>query len=229
MLKVNQLIGFGAGSGSPYYISSSSGGISSSLQTISWTHTTDPGTSCLVMTVINQNSTNVGTSTATYNGVSMTLDKRELYSNNHACTVFSLMNPPIGSFTASTTMTGTNNRAHMAFALNLGNVRAINGTTGANDDNVASISSTIATTKPSIICVAGYAKRSASSTIPTISVDPPSGTIQAQTASIVANTLGLRGSAFYTPLLAPQTVTVELDANSSALLPIVFAAVAYSQ
>lgn len=228
MLKVNQLIGFGAESGNPYFISSSSGGISGSLETISWTHTTEPGTSCLVLTVMINTSTSTGTSTATFNGISLSEDASEIYSTNQGCRVFSLMNPPIGSFTLSTTMTATNNRAHAAFAMNLGNVRTVNGFTG-NSGTSTSVSSTIATTKPSIICVAGYSKRSSSSTAGTLSVDPPSGTSQAETASIVANTLGVRCTAFYTTLQLPQTVTVELDSSVSALSGLVFAAAAYSQ
>jgi len=221
MLKVNQLYGFGSRSGAPFYISSSSGGLSGTAETISWTHTTTDATTCLVVgeTII-KNGAAAGTSTVTFNGISFTqvsFVSANTFSNFQSTRLHCLFNPPIGAFTLSVTISGTIDRGHCAQAVNIGGASAVAGTINPAQQDVSagnSLTGTLSITNdPAIIISQVYAKHLTSGTIPALTVNNPTGSSQAVTNTGTVNTLGTRISMYYTTLKTAGSQGIDISTN----------------
>jgi hypothetical protein len=221
MLRVNQLVGFGARGGAPFYISSSSGGLSGSAETISWTHTTTAATTCLVVgqTII-KNSALAGTSTVTFNGVSFTqIANASIISGYQSTRLHCLFNPPIGSFTLSVQISGTIDRGHCAQAVNLGGASATAGTAIPAQTDVSagnSLTGTLSITSgPAIIISQLYGKHLTSGTIPAFTINAPTGSSQAVTNTGTVNTLGTRISMYHTDLKSAGSQSLNFQTNVS--------------
>jgi hypothetical protein len=216
-------------SANPYYISSSTGGVSNTAETLSWTHTTTADTTCLVVgqTVV-KSGADAGTSTVTFNGVALTQIVEATYNaNNQATRLFRLFNPPVGSFTLSVQISGTIDRGHCAQALNLGGANAVSGSTFDVDTGASAVlSSTVSPIDRAIIVAQGYAKHTTSGTIPGLTFSAPSGTLAPQSSTDTFNTLGTRISLFYSPLQAAGTITCTMSTNVN-VTPIMFAVAAF--
>jgi hypothetical protein len=215
--------------GTPSYINSSSGGYSTSLETISWSHTTTSLTTCLVVgQTVNKSGAAVGTSTVTFNGVALTqFVTASAVGGNQGTRLFYLLNPPIGTFTLSVQISGTVDRHHTAQAVNLGGVSAVGGTATASDDDIASgvdLTTTLtAVSSQALLIGQVYGKNKSGGGIPTLVANAPSSTTQAVTNSGTANSLGVRVSMYYTPLVGPGSVSLNFDCSSSATTPLMYA------
>ncbi len=208
MLLTNQLIGFGSsGVTDPFFIGSSVdlATASSTSSTLTWTHTTTSDTKCLIIAgaTINNGGT-LHMSTPTFNGISLTL--ADSITTTDGTRIYYLLNPPIGTYTISAPSTSTNDRFFGAFAMNLGEVYQLNATAKTNS-GAETISTTINTTRRSILVAAGFGAGDGS-TIPTISITSPSGTTLAETTSNQSNNFGKRASLFYTPIVGSGSTTI---------------------
>lgn len=232
MLRATQLNGFNAGL-EPYYISASGINISTSAETLSWSHTVTPETTCLVVgqTII-KNTAAAGTSTVTFNGVSLSqIVSAEGFTTSQATRLHVLFNPPVGTFTLSVTISGTIDRGHCAQAINLGNTFGYSGTVVAANGNIASgvdLTSTLtAGGAPCLIVGQVYGKHRTTGTIPTLVVNSPSMT-QADTRTGTVNTLGTRISMYYANQLAPGgDNTMNVECSNATLTPLQYAFAAF--
>lgn len=208
MLLVNQLSGFGASlSMDPFFISSSVdlATASSTASTLTWTHTTTIDTKCLIIAgaTVNNGGT-LDMTTPSFNGIPLTL--ADSISTTDGTRIYYMLNPPIGTYTISAPSDSTNDRFFGAFAMNLGETYQLNAT-AKNNSSAETISTSINTTKRSILVIAGYAGGDGS-TIPTLSITSPIGTILAETTSNQSNSFGKRASLFYTPIVGIGSTTI---------------------
>lgn len=223
MLKVNQLIGFGASSAKdPYYISSSqySSTAPSTLETLAWTHTTTADTTCIVIGISasRQGGSSVGTFSADFNGVSASeLNVQSLTSSQAKSSLFYLLDPPIGTFTMTVNVTLAIERFMSASAVNLGGVNnvasfGVNGTTSAT----SSLTVSGTTTKKAVLVGESFFQHTGS-TVVTLSSSAPATMALAQSASNTSNSVGKRASIFYSTLQAPGTFNATVNSTSSSL------------
>jgi hypothetical protein len=232
MLRATQLNGFDAGL-EPYYISASGVAISGTAETLSWSHTTTPETTCLVVgqTII-KNGATAGTSTVTFNGVSFSqIVSVATFSGFQATRLHVLFNPPVGTFTLSVTISGTIDRGHCAQAINLGNTYNYSGTATAANENISTgvdLTSTLrAGGAPCLIIGQVFGRHRTTGTIPTLVVNSPSMT-QADTRTGTVNTLGTRISMYYADQLAPGgDNTMNVECSNATLTPLQYAFAAF--
>lgn len=216
MLRITQLTGFAADGADPYFIDSSSYSTtaSSSLQTISWTHTTTADTTCVVVFGTAIANAGASISTVTYDGVALTQIRNQPASGNSSA-MWRYFKPPIGSFTLSVTMSGTNDRFLGAHAVNLGNANAVNNENGTNSSTLETLSTSLTTTKNTIVVVGSYVQ-TGSSSISSISYTSPTTTTAQRSATNSSNNFGKRSTLATSTLQLPGT----FDATSVSSLDV---------
>ena len=201
--------------GDPFLINSSqySTSASSSLEVISWTHTTTSATSCLVVagTAIS-NSGAADISSVTFNGVSLTQIIATGVGNSTS--LWRLFRPAVGSFTLSVTMDVTNDRFISGHAVNLGNANSVNASSSA-EGAADTTSIGITTTKKSIIVVSSFVASSGSAAR-TISYSSPSTTTTQQSASNSSNSLGKTANIATSTLQNAASLTVTSVSSGAA-------------
>jgi hypothetical protein len=193
--------------GDPFFIDSSqySTSASSSLETITWTHTTTAATTCLVVagTAVN-NAGNTDITSVTFNGVSLT----QIVSagSGNSTSLWRLFSPAVGSFTLSVTMSGTNDRFISGHAVNLGNANAVN-TSNADEGSAQTFSVSLTTTKKTIIVASSFVA-SSTSTARTITYSSPSTTTTQQSANNSSNSIGKTANIATSTLQNAASLTV---------------------
>jgi len=193
--------------GDPFFIDSSqySTTASSSLETITWTHTTTSATTCLVVAgtaINNAGTTNI--SSVTFNGVSLT--QVVVAGSGSSTSLWRLFSPAVGSFTLSVTMSSTNDRFISGHAVNLGNANAVNASNAA-EGSAQTFSVSFTTTKKSIIVASSFVASSGSVTR-TISYSSPSTTTTQQSASNSSNSIGKTANIATSTLQNAASLTV---------------------
>lgn len=210
MLHVTQLIGFATNAvNDPFFIEGTSVDLttaSSSANPITWSHTTTPETTCLVVggAAVN-NSNTIDINNVLFN--SLPLNFITGGSSGNSSRLFYMLNPPVGTYAVYMQADATNDRFLGGYALNLGNVREVNASNFAESTTAETLSVNLTTTKRSII-VASQLVGSTNIIIPTIELTAPVGSVAATTTSNQSNNFGKRATLSYSPLVDPGTVTV---------------------
>lgn len=131
----------------PHYIPGNESGSSSANATSrSWSHTTTSDTNCLVVTAFcNNNAGTANISTATFNGVSMTRDARTTVGSQGQVAIFTLFNPPTGTYTVTVTYSG-GDRGVCASAVNFGGCSSVHVAGTTNQTTSSTITTTVTST-----------------------------------------------------------------------------------
>lgn len=214
--------------GDPFLINSSqySTSASSSLETISWTHTTTSATTCLVVagTAVN-NAGNTDITSVTFNSVALT--QIVTSSTGNSTSLWRLFSPAVGSFTLSVTMSGTNDRFISGHAVNLGNANAVNASSGG-ESAADTFSVSFTTTKKSIIVASSFVASSGSAAR-TISYSSPSTTTTQQSASNSSNSIGKTANIATSTLQNAASITVtSVSSGAAATHRVAAAALAFN-
>jgi len=183
----------------PYFISSSSYSTvaSSSLEVLSWSHTTTADTTAIVVSGAAVNNANsLDMDFVSFNGVSFGTYIVQGGSGD-SVRIFVLFNPPVGIYTLRAEVDATNDRFFAAHAINLGGVSEINAANGAESTSAETFSVTLSTSRKTIVVLGSNAQTGTSNTA-TITCTSPAGGTLAQTSSNTANNLGRRFSTFHT-------------------------------
>lgn len=210
MLYVTQLSGFGTiADNDPYFIEGTSVDLttaSSTASTITWSHTTTPETTCLVVggAAVN-NSNNIDITNVLFNSLPLTFINGG--SSGNSTRLFYMLNPPVGTYAVYMQADATNDRFLGGYALNLGNVREVNASNFVESTTAETLSLNLSTTKRSIIVVSQMVG-TFYSLIPNLSIIAPLNSVAATTTSNQSNSFGKRATLSYTPAVNPGTVTV---------------------
>lgn len=183
----------------PYFIGSSSYSTtaSSSLEVLTWSHTTTADTTAIVVSGAAVNNANsLDMDFVSFNGVSFGTYIAQGGSGD-SVRIFVLFNPPVGTYTLRAEVDATNDRFFAAHAINLGGVSEVNAGNGAESTSAETLSVSLTTTKRSIVIVGAYAQVG-NTNIPTITCTSPAGGTLTRSASNASNNLGKRFSMFYT-------------------------------